>query len=225
MRAEPVQLAFWTSAGPAQVWQYFTSPEKLSLWHGTAERFEAWPGGRVCFRDPGWDPVEGTVTHAEPERFLRWQIPADASSISETFHAGDSGTHVRVLQQGTEKDWPRDGLAGRVRGWEESIADLVLILDHGVRAARHLASRADAGLSARDIPAGLSVAAVDPDGPADAAGLRPGDIIVRIGTAPVYRRTDLSLLLRAHAPGQSLPVGYVRDRELRQAVLTLGPAT
>jgi uncharacterized protein YndB with AHSA1/START domain len=222
MTAEPVDLEFWTSAGPARVWRYFTSPEKLSLWHGTAERFEAWPGGRVCFRDPGWDPIEGTVTDVEPERFLRWQIPADASTISETFRARDGGTRVRVVQQGADQDWPRDGLAGRVRGWEESIADLVLILDHGVSAARHLASRASAGLSTRDIPAGLSVAAVDPGGPADAAGLRPGDIILRIGTAPVYRRTDLSLLLRAHAPGQSLPVGYVRDGELRQTVLTLG---
>lgn len=217
-----VDLAFWTTADPARVWRYFTSPEKLSLWHGTAERFEAWPGGRVRFRDPGWDPVEGTVTDVEPERLIRWHIPADASAVRETFDPQDGGTRVRIVQQGTDQDWPRDGLAGRVRGWEESIADLVLMLDHGVSAARHLSSRASAGLSARDIPAGLSVTAVDPGGPADAAGLRPGDIVVRIATAPVYRRTDLSLLLRAHAPGQSVPVDYVRDRELRQTVLTLG---
>lgn len=222
MTAAPVDLEFWTAAGAARVWRYFTLPEKLSLWHGTAECFEAWPGGRVCFRDPGWDPVEGTVTDVEPERLLSWHIPADASTISETFDPRDGGTQVRVVQHGTDRDWPRDGLAGRIRGWEESIADLVLILDHGVSAARHLASRASAGLSARDIPAGLCVAAVEPGGPADAAGLRPGDIILRFGTAPVYRRTDLSLLLRAHAPGQCVPVGYVRDRELRQTVLTLG---
>lgn len=225
MAAALVNLGFWTAAGPALVWQYFTSPEKLSLWHGTAERFEARPGGRVCFRNPGWDPVEGTVTDIEPERFLRWHIPADASTISETFRPREGGTQVQVVQHGTGQDWPRDGLAGRVRGWEESIADLVLILDHGVRAARHLASRASAGLSARDTPAGLAVAAVDPGGPADAAGLRPADIIIQIGTTPLYRRTDLSLLLRAHPPGQSLPVSYVRDRELRQTVLTLGPAS
>lgn len=126
------------------------------------------------------------------------------------------------MQEGIDKDWPRDGLAGRVRGWEESIADLLLILDHGISAARHLASRASAGLQARDIPAGLAVAAVDPSGPADVAGLRPGDIIVAIGTAPVYRRTDLGLLLREHAPGDPLAVSYVRDRELRRTVLTLG---
>jgi uncharacterized protein YndB with AHSA1/START domain len=77
MAAEPVDLEFWTAVGPARVWRYFTWPEKLSLWHGTAERFEARPGGRVCFRDPGWDPVEGIVTDVEPERLIRWQVPAD----------------------------------------------------------------------------------------------------------------------------------------------------
>jgi len=222
MAAEQVDLEFWTAAGPDRVWRYFTSPEKLSLWHGTAECFEAWPGGHVCFRDPGWDPVEGTVTEIEPGQFVRWHIPADASTFSETFDPRDGGTRVRVVQQGTGRDCPHDGLAGRVRGWEESIADLVLILDHGISAARHLAGRARAGLSARDIPAALCIAEVDTGGPVEAAGLRSGDIIVQIGTAPVYRRTDLSLLLRAHAPGQSLPVGYVRERELRQTVLTLG---
>lgn len=87
-----VDLEFWTAAGPADVWQYFISPEKLSQWHGTAECFEAWPGGRVRFRDPGWDPVEGTVTDIEPERLIRWRIPADASTISETFAVDAGGT-------------------------------------------------------------------------------------------------------------------------------------
>ena len=216
-----VDLEFWTAADPTRVWPYFTSPEKLSLWHGTAECFDAWPGGSVRFHDRGWDPVEGTVTDVEHERLIHWFIPADASAITETFDPRDGGTRIRILQQGANEHWPRDGLAGRIRGWEESIADLLLILDHGVSAARHLASRASAGLTTLDIPAGLAIATVGPSGPADSAGLRPGDIIIQIGAAPVYRGTDLSLLLREHAPGQPLPIAYVRDREVHQAVLTL----
>lgn len=81
--------------------------------------------------------MEGTVTDAKPEQLLRWHVPADTSTISETFHPRDGGTRVRVMQQGTDEDRPRDGLAGRIRGWEESIADLALILDqesepHGI---------------------------------------------------------------------------------------------
>jgi uncharacterized protein YndB with AHSA1/START domain len=220
-RMAVADLAFWTAADPGRVWRYFTSAAGLSTWHGKAEYFEARPGGRVRFCDPGWDPVEGVVTRVEPGRLLSWRIPADASEITETFDPDRGGTRVTIVQRGTETGWPPDGLPGRIRGWEESVADLVLLLDHGVRAARHLARRAETGMQARDVPAGLAVSAVSPDGPAAAAGLRIGDIVTCVGTAPVYRRTDLGILLRAHQPGETLTIGYVRDRAAHTTQLTL----
>lgn len=216
-----VDLTFWTTAPADRVWRYFTTPERLSAWHGRTERFEARPGGRVRFAEPGRDPVEGVVTRVWPQRLLTWRIPADRSEVAERFAAVDGGTSVRVVHRGGDEGWPQDGLAGRVRGWEESIADLVLLLDHGVRAARHTAARADAGLAAADVPAGLAIRSVASGGPAEGAGLRAGDVVIAFAGAPVYRRTDLSLLLRAHKPGQTVSVGYVRDGAVHDAELTL----
>jgi uncharacterized protein YndB with AHSA1/START domain len=217
-----VDLTFWTTAPVDQVWRHFTVPEQLSAWHGQAERFEARSGGRVRFADPGRDPVEGVVTRVWPQRLLTWRIPADRSEVVERFAAADGGTTVRVVHRGEDEDWPADGLAGRVRGWEESIADLVLLLDHGVSAARHMAGRGDPGMATEDVPAGLAIRSVAPGGAAEAAGLHAGDVLISFAGVPVYRRTDLSILLRGHGAGRTVPVEYVRDRAVHSAELTLG---
>ncbi len=216
-----VDIAFPTTATPEEVWEYFTDPALLSFWHGRAELFEPWPSGRVRFADDGWEPVVGVIDVIEPHRLIQWRVPADDSKIVETFHARKSGTEVRVQQAGLTPDWPRDGLASRIRGWEESIADLVLILDHGVHHARHMARPAHTAMVTRDVPAGLAVEDVTADGPADHAGLRRGDILLSFDDAPVHRRADLRVLLRARKPGESATVQFVRQRQVHTAVLTL----
>jgi putative serine protease PepD len=64
--------------------------------------------------------------------------------------------------------------------------------------------------------------AVDPNGPAARAGLRPGDVIVTADGKPVTSAEELIALIRKHAPGQRLTLTYVRSGHRRTAVVVLG---
>ena len=55
---------------------------------------------------------------------------------------------------------------------------------------------------------GVLLAGVSTGGPADAAGIRPGDVILEIGGSPVGAAGDLTALVREYAPGTIVPVVY-----------------
>jgi serine protease Do len=57
---------------------------------------------------------------------------------------------------------------------------------------------------------GIVVAAVDPDAPADRAGIQRGDIITRIDDTPIKQSGDLRRVLRDRRPGDSVRVTVVR---------------
>jgi len=215
-------VGFTTVAPLDTVWSYFVEPGLLSCWHGQAERFEAWPSGQVRFADDGWDPVEGAVEVVVPNARIEWVASADSSRIVETFAVVDGHTEVQIQQIGLSPDWPGDGLAGRARGWEESVADLVLILDHGVHAARHMSSRAELGLQAVEVPAGLCVERVSDGGPAARAGIRKDDVLISVDRVPIYRKPDLSIVMRGHSAGDVAQVRVVRGRDVLGVAVQLG---
>jgi len=66
--------------------------------------------------------------------------------------------------------------------------------------------------------------AVAPGGPAARAGLRPGDVIVGLGSLPVTSAYALVDAIRSLSPGSRVAVTYVRHGEARRAELTLGSA-
>jgi S1-C subfamily serine protease len=65
---------------------------------------------------------------------------------------------------------------------------------------------------------------VDANGPAAAAGIRPGDVIVKIGETVIRNETDLAIaLIRADA-GETVPVQVFRDGQRMTLSVTLGAA-
>jgi S1-C subfamily serine protease len=70
--------------------------------------------------------------------------------------------------------------------------------------------------------AGVEALEVTPGGPAEAAGLRLGDIIVRLNGAPVASVTDLHRLLTRAAIGAVVAVQVLRGAELVELTVTLG---
>ncbi|MGW4563804.1 S1C family serine protease [Streptomyces sp. NPDC004561] len=98
-----------------------------------------------------------------------------------------------------------------------------------VRAGKVIDSgRAALGITARTVvdegyrPAGAAVVTVRSGGAAAAAGLRPGDIVTRLGDRPVTTVTSLSEALAAVDPGQRASVTYQRGGADRTAEVTLG---
>lgn len=77
--------------------------------------------------------------------------------------------------------------------------------------------------AALDLPVerGVLVREVVPDGPAAAAGLRPGDIITEFAGEPTDSVEAFLGVLRGTQPGETVPVVYHRDGEQQQADLTV----
>jgi membrane-associated protease RseP (regulator of RpoE activity) len=78
-------------------------------------------------------------------------------------------------------------------------------------------SPARAGLSD-----GVRLGAVVPDGAAARAGMREGDIIVRLGDVPVQSFEELRAALQVRRPGDPVRIVYLRDGHDRTAQAVLG---
>jgi S1-C subfamily serine protease len=69
---------------------------------------------------------------------------------------------------------------------------------------------------------GLLVIAVTPDGPADAAGILIGDVILELDSQPIASADDLLALLTGMRVGRELPLQVLRGGALRDLKVTIG---
>ncbi len=89
------------------------------------------------------------------------------------------------------------------------------------------------GVSVLDIPAsaldefglkerkGAVVGSVNQGGPADKAGLEPGDVILEFNGKPVQRRDQLVSMVVSTKPGTSVPIKVLRDKQERSLTVTV----
>jgi S1-C subfamily serine protease len=63
---------------------------------------------------------------------------------------------------------------------------------------------------------------VTPGSPADKAGVRAGDVVVGMGTLDVADLQGLTDALRAHKPGDTVPLRLIRDGKPLTLEVTLG---
>ena len=69
---------------------------------------------------------------------------------------------------------------------------------------------------------GEFIQAVQPGEPADRAGIRPGDIVLRVNRRDVTPDQTLSFLVANITPGTTVPIDLVRDGERRTVNVTVG---
>ncbi len=70
-------------------------------------------------------------------------------------------------------------------------------------------------------PYGMILQAVEPGSPADKAGLRAGDVVTAINGKPVKSGSDLVNPVAITPIGATVQVTYMRDRQAREATLTV----
>ncbi|MCW3041157.1 MAG: Protease Do [Solirubrobacterales bacterium] len=70
--------------------------------------------------------------------------------------------------------------------------------------------------------AGAKVGSVSASGPSADAGLRPGDVITKLGDTPVTSAEALTSALEAHRPGEKVDVQVLRGGQTRTVNPTLG---
>jgi len=71
-------------------------------------------------------------------------------------------------------------------------------------------------------PGGALIAEVSPDTPASRAGLKRGDIILRVNGEPVSSANDLRLRISQTAPGTNVKLAISRDGKPQDISITLG---
>ncbi|GAA3105825.1 S1C family serine protease [Streptosporangium carneum] len=65
---------------------------------------------------------------------------------------------------------------------------------------------------------------VEPNGPADKAGLKPGDVILEVNGTVLQDGNELIALIRNKAPGEKLTIKFQRGGQEKTAVVTVGVA-
>jgi serine protease Do len=72
-----------------------------------------------------------------------------------------------------------------------------------------------------DKPRGALVGEVQPGEPAEKAGIRSGDIILKVDQSEVGRSEDLPRIIARHAPGSKVRLEILRERTVHTVELTL----
>ena len=151
------------------------------------------PGDEVALI--GFDGgVTRTERAARVVAVVPWRIPRHAGRpllrLDAPIRPGASGgpvlrrgAPVGVLVAGSTADSPLGG---------DSLAVPQAAWDRAARWARGAAPGRRAGVTVAPDPGGVRVVSVDPDGPADRAGVRPGDRVIGIDGASIAGVTDLA---------------------------------
>jgi uncharacterized protein YndB with AHSA1/START domain len=208
-------------AGPlSTAWEAFTDPKLLEVWlTGKVVEADVAPGGRIAWEADEYGQLVWEITEVEPQRRLVYTegpgiLPAP-TEVTVTFEDAGAGTRVTITQAGfgEGEDWQAH-LDSVGLGWVQSLAGLDLFLRTGVRHDRFFTFRSELGMEVDEPLAGPLVRSVADGSFAQAAGLRVGDIVLRLGEAPVFSRADLWLFTREHASGEEVEVTYVRGGDL-----------
>jgi serine protease DegS len=69
---------------------------------------------------------------------------------------------------------------------------------------------------------GTVVAGVFRDGPADRAGLKPGDVLYEIGTQEIKDNQNLMNQIASYRPGEKIVVKFIRDGKRQQTKVEIG---
>ena len=190
--------------------------DKLTIFGtGTAERWDAWLDAETDER--------GLVLTKKPEGLG----PSDHSS----FYAKRipvlhffTGTHKDYHRPGD--DWEKinvDGM-GRV---VDLLAELVVTTAETAQRPEYVAVKGKASLQPRSgarpyfgsIPdfgteiEGYAIQGVSPESPADKAGVKGGDVLIKLGDHPITGLDDFDLALRRFSAGESVPIVVLRDGE------------
>ncbi|GJL95196.1 MAG: serine protease [Hyphococcus sp.] len=72
-----------------------------------------------------------------------------------------------------------------------------------------------------DRPAGAIVDDIWPTGPAEAGGIKPGDVIIEVDGQPVYDAETLQYRIGVKADAEEATISYVRGGKTRNATVTL----
>jgi|GEM_PF-995452 len=100
--------------------------------------------------------------------------------------------------------------------------DVLKRVVEGFLTPSHVVAYASLGAFCTDGPGGALITEVVSDSPADKLGLRPGDMIISLGTFIVRGGIDFAKLMNKAQPGEQTIIRWVRAGHTRLATVTFG---
>jgi uncharacterized protein YndB with AHSA1/START domain len=214
------EKTFSLAVPAGKAWEAFTDPEQIGVWlPGKIETADVRPGGQIAWAPGEYGQLVWDIVDVEPGHRLAYRESAGilpvATEVTVTFEEAEAGTRLTITQSGFGEgvDWQAK-IDGVGLGWGQTLAALDLYLRTGVRLDRFFTFRSSLGFETDDVLAGPLVRTVADDTFAARCGVEPGDIIVRLGEAPIFSRSDLWLFAREHDAGEEVEIAYARGGRL-----------
>jgi uncharacterized protein YndB with AHSA1/START domain len=216
------ERTFEVAAPVERVWRAFTDPDELEV---LFDRPDDAPEVDT------YDGREGMqVLEVVDGKLLRWtQQRADLPERAEftvVFESTDHGSRIHVTRSGFGEGSDADIFnEANALGWLHGLMDLIAYIETGQVVRRHYDGcvPSSTGMVYRETDAGLRVEHVEPGTFAADAGLRPGDLLVRLGGTAVFTRSDVWAINGLVPPGTDVEVDFIRDGERRSATARLSP--
>ena len=210
---------------PIALWHAVTKPEHLYYWFGDAGEIDLRVGGAYIVRSTFGMRLDTTVERLVEGRrlVLRPTRRGDDARIEFDFvKLSGAETRVCVADPDSENEEPWRGALENLRSvWERGV-DLrearIAVMGIGQR------DIASAERPIRGVPAGIGVClgAVIPGGPAEKAGLKPGDIVISFDGETVRNGQDLVSRIHRRRPGDVVSCDAVRDGAPVSTSVTMG---
>ena len=197
---------------------FVVSTPRAEAWKRLREATPARDGLGSARPGQWWIPaIEAPADELEvlPEQRLRVRKavePCKGTEIVLTLEDEESGTRITIVQTGFGPGFS-SRRAWLTAGWHPILRDLVIFFERGISLGRHASMWVSIGCEVGETDEGLLVREpITRDGLADRAGLRDGDLLVKLMGSPIASIQDLSVLAR----GPLLrPGAEVRVRALR----------
>jgi serine protease Do len=163
--------------------------------------------------------------------------PSGLRKLVRQRHAGDE-VEIRVLRDGKDHEVrvelaAADELSTDVRRVARKVRDKLGRKAHQVRELRFHGERGFLGVSTQELTGGLGeyfgveknhgalVSEVVEDSPAEELGLRPGDVIVKVGDEDIDDPATLATVVGAYEEAETVEVRWVRDRKEKSGQVEL----
>ncbi len=226
--SKKIEKTFVVAVPQARAWHAFVDSHERSQWEADPYEIDPRPGGAVRWQLPGIETT-GVVEQVDAPRLLVQRDltgPHAGAEVTVTFEAVADGTRITITHAGFgEGEGWDEWLEGTTVGWSQAIADLIAYLETGAAPRRFFTAMRNPGMRVVETPAGIEVEHVQPGAMADQAGLRRGDLVLRLRSVPVYSIPELWVLMREHHAGTSFDIEYIRDGEIQRGTGALTDAT
>ena len=239
MPTKPLSLQFKQTLNvpAAMVYRAFSSSTALREWFCDAAQADARPKGRLYLWWTSGYYTSGEFLALTPDKKLSftWHGKGEPAPTRVTVSLAAKGDRTLLTvthdQLGPRRIWAPIAEEYK-RGWEPALQNLQSVLEAGPDL--RLVRRPMLGISGSDdltpdmiaklgvpVKAGLKLEGLVEGMGAQAAGLQPNDVLVKLGDKKITGFVSLGAALQGHRAGDTVPVVFYRRAEKKTVELTL----